>query len=408
MVATRRQIKTSDEECLAKDQARRSKEVFDNCFLILIDNLQYALIIVSHLTGDDFSRLFIASGRDSCMKAPLLGLSDGSDIYHLLHQRKPVPKAIPQLKMDFATNKTPSQTTIESDLTNEAQTNFLRGLKRTQAQIDLQVEKEELVGDWRAITDGFDSEPVRVMQPDDEDNDTDSVQFFIPRPSYARGANAIWLSSERIVKKMKSRTYLALGWREQVNWKRDEWKKVEASPALLSPWNDLAAAEKLKFEAESTRLRIGNLESFVPSIPLPLQKRLQFAIGFAGGVSAQRRNYSNYNEQSYFAEEKVTLLSLPVAFFVSDSSSRLLFLISSAETGESSGSGGGCGCCGSSDETTLTSSSMSYITSDGIVHPLVARARACKSNNDYDDVSERSELAFWKTRTMKCAKWLQT
>ena len=401
MVATRTQIKTSDKADLAKDQARRSKEVFDNRFLILIDNLQYALIIVSHLTGDDFSRLFVASGRDSCMKAPLLGLSDGSDIYHLLHQRKPVPKAIPQLKMGFATNKTPTRTT-------KARAFFLRGLKRTQAQIDLQVEKEELVGDWRAITDGFDSEPVRVMQPDDEDNDTDSVQFFIPRPSYARGANAIWLSSERIVKKMKSRTYLALGWREQSNWERDEWKKVEESPALLGPWNDLAAAEKLKFEAESTRLRIGNLESFVPSIPLPLQKRLQFAIGFAGGVSAQRRNYSNYNEQFYFAEEKVTLLSLPVAFFVSDSSSRLLFLISSAETGESPGSGGGCGCCGSSDETTLTSSSMSYITSDGIVHPLVARARAFKSNDEYDDVSERSELAFWKTRTMKCAKWLQT
>jgi len=378
MVATRRQIKTSDEECLAKDQARRSKEVFDNCFLILIDNLQYALIIVSHLTGDDFSRLFIASGRDSCMKAPLLGLSDGSDIYHLLHQRKPVPKAIPQLKMDFATNKTPSQTTIESDLTNEAQTNFLRGLKRTQAQIDLQVEKEELVGDWRAITDGFDSEPVRVMQPDDEDNDTDSVQFFIPRPSYARGANAIWLSSERIVKKMKSRTYLALGWREQVNWKRDEWKKVEASPALLSPWNDLAAAEKLKFEAESTRLRIGNLESFVPSIPLPLQKRLQFAIGFAGGVSAERID-SNYSRTYYEAKEKVTLLSLPVAFFVdSDSSSRVLFLISSAETAETTDTGDGCGCCGGSESShTLSSSSMSYITSDGTVHPLLARATAC-------------------------------
>ena len=407
MVATRRQIKTSDEECLAKDQARRSKEVFDNLFLILIDNLQYALIIVSHLTGDDFSRLFIASGRDSCMKAPLLGLSDGSDIYHLLHQRKPVPKAIPQLKMGFATNKTPTRTTVV-DLINEARTNFLRGLKRTQAQIDLQVEKEELVGDWRAITDGFDSNPVRVMQPDDEDNDTDSVQFFIPRPSYARGANAIWLSSERIVKKMKSRTYLALGWREQSNWERDEWKKVEESPALLGPWNDLAAAEKLKFEAESARLRIGNLESFVPSIPLPLQKRLQFAIGFAGGVSAERfdSNYNDYDRQSYFAEEKVTLLSLPVAFFVSDSSSRLLFLISSAETGESLGCDGGCSCGGSRNFTTLTSSSMSYITSDGIVHPLVARARAFKSNDEYDDVSERSELAFWKT--MKCAKWLQT
>ena len=384
------------------EQARRTKEVFDNRFLVLIDNLQFSLFIVSYLTGDDFSRLFVASGRDSCMKAPLLGLSDASDVYHLLKQRKPSVKKIkPQLEMGFA-KKTIVNNPV-TDLIDLSQTSFQKGLKTIRSQIDLLSTKKEfdLTGKlWQNICDSCPTCSKALIGS--------GLGTSIPYPRSTRTARQLWSVSAAVVEHKATKEFKALPWGEKRSWENAEWAQVEADCELMLQWTVLAKVETTRYELEAKRYKIGNLSNFVTPLPLPLLKKLDYSLGFAGGLKIRRRDDRGFSS-SFTSNESVSLLSIPEKFFVNsfdaDMCKRVLVLCSTASTYEGDG-GGGCGCCGTNEESSLRISSMSLIKADGSVYPLMSFGVASRTENEEEDGEAKRAVTIDKSNCLELEKIL--